>query len=53
MLGDHLDGAGDFQKIEAEDSELVEEELDEEPDGNENLASEEDDGVASSFGDFS
>ena len=53
LLGDHLEGVGDTQKLDDDDSELVDDALDEVPvDGSENLAME-DDGVASSLGDFS
>ena len=54
MLGDHRDGAGDIQNDEEEDKELVDDELEEVPvDGRENLAIEDDEGVARSLGDFS
>lgn len=55
FFGDHRGGAGDIQKDDEEDNEEVELELEELPDndGNENLAIEDDEGVASSFGDFS
>ena len=47
--------AGDIQNDEDDDSDAVEDELDELPEveGKENLARDELDGVASSFGDFS
>lgn len=55
FFGDHRDGVGDIQKDEAEDSEEVDDELEELPEveGNENLAMEDEEGVASSLGDFS
>lgn len=56
FFGDHRDvAAGDIQNDEEEDSDAVEDELDEVPEleGKENLAMDEEDGVASSFGDFS
>ena len=55
FFGDHRDGAGDIQKDEAEDSEEVDDELEELPEveGSENLAMVDEEGVASSLGDFS
>lgn len=53
LLGDQREGVGLIQNIEAEDSELVDDELEELPEGRVNWAIELDDGVASSLGDFS
>ena len=56
LLGDHREGAaGDIQKEVEEESEEVEDELEEQPDvdGKEKRAIDEEEGVASSLGDFS
>ena len=56
FFGDQREvAAGDIQNDEDEDSDAVEDELDELPEveGKENLAIDKLDGVASSFGDFS
>ena len=53
LLGDQREGVGLIQNMEAEDSELVDDELEELPEGRMNWAIEVDDGVASSLGDFS
>ena len=53
LPGDQREGVGLIQNSEAEDSELVDDELEELPEGRENRAIEMDDGVASSLGDFS
>ena len=56
FFGDHREvAAGDIQNDEEEDSDNVEDALDELPEveGKENLARDDEDGVASSFGDFS
>ena len=53
LPGDQREGVGLIQNIEAEDSELVDDELEELPEGRLNWAIDVDDGVASSLGDFS
>ena len=57
LRGDQIEGVGDNQKVEEEDSELAEEDVDDEdevesPDGMSNWAAARWDGVASSLGDL-
>lgn len=54
LRGDHIEGAGDLQKVDEDDSELVDEEEDEDevPEGMSKSAMAAWEGVARSFGDL-
>lgn len=53
LTGDHREGVGDIQKVDDDESELVDDDDEDCPDGRENFEMTFCDGVASSFGDLS
>lgn len=52
-LACHRDGGGDVQNVSDDDSELLDEEVEDSPDGRENIGAKVVEGVASSLGDLS